>query len=113
MVKVKILIIDDEEDFCLLLKEYFLRRNYEVHLAYNLTDGIYLLKEVSPAILFLDNNLPDGEGWKMAEELNEKYPKMNINLMSSYKQNNTFDIIDKIRIWEKPITAEELEKIFI
>ena len=35
-VSKKVLIIDDEMDLCHLLKEYFLRKNYEVNVAHTL-----------------------------------------------------------------------------
>ena len=62
----KILIIDDETDLCLLLKEYFVRKNYEVIVSHTLQEGKVLLTENKPDILFLDNNLPDGIGWTEA-----------------------------------------------
>jgi two-component system, OmpR family, response regulator len=60
MRRKRIVIIDDEEDLCLLMKSYFHALGYDVFLANTLDSGMHLLKEVSPDILFLDNNLPDG-----------------------------------------------------
>jgi DNA-binding response OmpR family regulator len=63
-MKKKILIIDDEVDFCLIMKGYFNRKNYEVFVAYNLQSGLFLIDENKPDILFLDNNLA---GWARLE----------------------------------------------
>jgi DNA-binding response OmpR family regulator len=62
MTKLKVLMIDDEVDYCQIMKNFFTKRNYEVYLAYTLNDGLNLLNSVRPDILFLDNNLPDGQG---------------------------------------------------
>ena len=72
MITRKILIIDDETDFCLLLKAYFVRKKYDVYLSYSLNQGMKLLEEVKPDIIFLDNNLPDGFGWEKLKTL-KKY----------------------------------------
>jgi len=58
----KILIIDDEKDFGLLLKD-FLTKKYEVYLSHTIEDGMKTLEEIKPDYIFLDNNLPDGLGW--------------------------------------------------
>ena len=60
MKKKKVLIIDDEEDFGMLMKRFFSQKNYDVYVAYTISDGMKLLNEVLPDIIFLDNNLPDG-----------------------------------------------------
>ena len=113
-IKVKILIIDDEQDYCLLMKSYFEEKNYEVFLAFNLKEGLILLKEKSPDILFLDNNLPDGEGWYHADEISTTNPSLRINLITAYKHSNyNFNSYPNVKIWEKPISIGELDEQFI
>jgi len=60
----RVLIIDDETDFCLLMKNYFIRKNYEVHIFHTLEEGMKNMEKIKPDIIFLDNNLPDGLGWE-------------------------------------------------
>lgn len=58
----RILIVDDEEDVCLLLKRS-LRRDFKtVEAAYLLQEGLDIAERLQPDILLLDNNLPDGLG---------------------------------------------------
>lgn len=56
------LIIDDESELCLLLKTYLSRRFKKVEIATSLREGISMAKQLSPDVVFLDNNLPDGHG---------------------------------------------------
>ena len=56
------LIIDDESELCLLLKTYLSRRFKKVEIATSLREGISMVKQLSPDVVFLDNNLPDGHG---------------------------------------------------
>jgi len=107
----RVLIIDDETDFCILLKNYFVRQNYEVHIFHTLTEGMMNLSKINPDIIFLDNNLPDGLGWEKTEYISQHFPKTRINLISAYQydQNTAYDS-SSVRIWEKPISLTELNK---
>lgn len=105
----KVLIIDDETDFCLLLKNYFARRNYEVHISHTLKEGLRTLESIQPDIIFLDNNLPDGLGWEKTEYILQKYENSQLNLISAYQYSSS--ILTKfpaVKIWEKPISLNEL-----
>jgi DNA-binding response OmpR family regulator len=60
-MKKKILVIDDERDFCELIKSILLRENFLVDCAFTLKDAEGKLRE-NPEIILLDINLPDGSG---------------------------------------------------
>jgi len=105
----KVLIIDDEVDLCLLLKTYLNRRNYEVYYSHTLSEGMSRFKELVPDILFLDNNLPDGIGWEKAAGLLEKYPALQVHLISAYQPNAPDHISEAFKVWEKPLTLKDLD----
>lgn len=111
MSRKKVLIIDDEADFCMLLKTYFLRKEYEVYLSYSLSKGMQLLEQVKPDVLLLDNNLPDGLGWNKIEFILEHFPELDLHLMSAYYYSPP-KIKDSVHIWEKPLRLQELSKHF-
>jgi two-component system OmpR family response regulator len=112
MSRKKIVIIDDEEDLCHLMKTYFLELNHDVFLANTLSSGLLLIEKVSPDVVFIDNNLPDGLGWEKMNYLMEQYPDCKINLISAYdylppdlknRKNNT------VKILEKPLRLNTLK----
>ena len=110
-MRKKILIIDDEVDFCTSMKGYFKKRNYDVLVAYNIQTGIALLDEINPDILFLDNNLPDGEGWKFVPRIVEKSPRLRIILISAHLHKSDFvSTNENIIVLEKPISMQVLEE---
>ena len=112
MPKLKILIIDDEEDYCMILEDYFLQKKYEVYLAYTLREGVQLLQHNKIDFLFLDNNLPDGNGWQIVDKLITEMPDLKIYLISAYKQKNDFvGTSPRVTVWEKPISFDLLESI--
>lgn len=113
MIKVKILIVDDELDFCMLMENYFTEKGYDAFIASTLLDGMRLLEKIKPAIVFLDNNLPDGEGWTKVKEIITAYPELNVNLISAYGVKPELGMDSgNIRFWEKPISADQLDAIF-
>lgn len=112
-MKKKVLIIDDETDFCIIMKGYFEKKDYEVHLAYNLQKGLFLVDETKPDILFLDNNLPDGQGWQYVEQIVEKNPQLEVYLISAHQSKSSFTSPNKnIVVWEKPISLQLLNNVF-
>jgi DNA-binding response OmpR family regulator len=106
---MKILILDDDMDTCTLLKLFFEKRGYKTLTANSLIQGLNIIDDQMPSILFIDNFLPDGEGWKAAKTIRAKYPDVNINLMSAKdKSFNNLDDPNEV-IWEKPISVNQLE----
>jgi len=63
MGKKKILIIDDEKNFCNLVKKNLEKANeFEVYTATNGDDGIRLIKVVKPDLILLDIIMPGLDG---------------------------------------------------
>ena len=109
----KVLIIDDETDLCLLLKDYFTRKHYNDFVYHTLNEGKVALKDIHPDILFLDNNLPDGVGWSTAPEIARAYPQTYIIMFSAFHpETPEMPANAKYKILEKPISLLELDKQF-
>lgn len=112
MWRKKIIIIDDEVDLCHLMKTYLEELNHDVFLAYTLSDGLQLMEEVFPDVVFIDNNLPDGLGWEKMDYLRSRFPNCRINLVSAY-QYITPEMKDNtsgISILEKPLRLNAIKE---
>jgi two-component system, OmpR family, response regulator len=109
MRRKRIVIIDDEEDLCLLMKAYFADIGYDVFLANTLNSGMDLVKQVSPDVLFLDNNLPDGLGWERTGYLADTYPNCKINLISAFKNAPPQVSKSSVQVIEKPLSLSLLK----
>lgn len=108
-VDKKVLIIDDEVDFCLLLKGYLSRKHFDVAIAHNLKEGLSFLASVKPDILFLDNNLPDGQGWQKAIDIVTQYPDTYLVMLSAFHPDAPqLPINSKYLVLEKPVNITEL-----
>lgn len=108
--RAKVLIIDDEVDLCLLMKAFFSKKEYDVFIEHTLSDGLNALEKIKPDIVFLDNNLPDGLGWEKAPGIMERYPQMQLHLISAYHPNlPNIRITPNVKIWEKPLSLKAIE----
>ena len=108
----KILIIDDEEDLCFLLKTYLKLKHNDVIIANTLTDGLNKIQSFHPDVLFLDNNLPDGLGWDKACEISEDNPHMKINLMTG-QPAFTLEAGEQFTIIENPLSYVKVDMSII
>ena len=112
MIKLKLLIVDDEMDYCQILKTYFQKKGCEVYLSHTLKEALEMLEQLHPDILFLDNNLPDGNGWQSVDIINANWPHLKIYLISAYKQKSDFKSTStSITVWEKPISLNLLDHV--
>jgi len=113
MVKSKVLVVDDEVDYCMIMKEYFQSRNYDISLSYTLNEGLKSLEGFKPDILLLDNNLPDGKGWQQIDNILKKFPRIKIFLISAYSQRSDISINSpNVVVWEKPVSLSQLDATF-
>jgi DNA-binding response OmpR family regulator len=107
----KVLIIDDEVDLCILLKNFFIKQHFEVVVSHKLSDGLKEALNFSPDIIFLDNNLPDSQGWTKAEWLLNELPATDLFLISAYKSVPSLPKNPRLTVIEKPLSLKTLEKL--
>lgn len=79
----KALIIDDDSDLCLMLKTLIKKAIPEVQYAHTLADGKELLNQLKPEVIFLDNNLPDGQGLHILKEIKTSLPGVFVIFISA------------------------------
>ena len=68
---MKILVVDDEQALCDLIKVYFEKEGYEVKSASDGVEGITYFKVYEPDIVLLDIMLPRKDGWQVCREIRE------------------------------------------
>jgi two-component system OmpR family response regulator len=80
----KVLIVEDEGEMCLLLNILLDDENMELDHVKNLLDASEYLKQNQPALILLDNKLPDGFGVDFISYVKENYPAIKIIMISGY-----------------------------
>lgn len=74
---MKAIIVEDDFNNCLVLREMVSRHIDHVEIigeAYSVTEGIELIKRLSPNFLFLDVEFPDGSGFDLLRSLDLPIP---------------------------------------
>lgn len=80
----KLLIIEDEGDMCLLLNIMLNDKDMELDHVKNLSAAEEYLQKEQPAVLILDNKLPDGFGIDFIPFIKSNYPSIKIIMISGY-----------------------------
>lgn len=81
--KQKILIIEDEADFVLGLKDAFFFEGYEVLSAEDGEQGITLAAEMHPNLIILDLMLPGINGYQVCEQIRRRDKSVPILILSA------------------------------
>ena len=79
--------------------------------SHQLAEGLEEAIRFHPDIIFLDNNLPDSQGWTKAEWLLNSLPEAEIYLISAYRATPALPKNPRLKIIEKPLSLKVIEKL--
>jgi DNA-binding NtrC family response regulator len=120
----KVLIIDDEERLRTLLSRIIGLEGYEVSHAADLKTGLRKLGAEDIDVVVCDVKLPDGNGVDFIKVVKDKYPVIEIILLTAYGniedgvqaiKNGAFDYITKGNDNNKiiPLLSKAIEKVIL
>ncbi len=110
MAKDRILVVDDDNNICELLRLYLEKEGYDVTIANNGGDAVKLFQELSPSLMLLDIMLPVLDGWQVCREVRKFSDKPIIMLTA---KGETFDKVLGFELGAddyvvKPFDAKEI-----
>jgi two-component system OmpR family response regulator len=79
-----VLIIEDEGDMCLLLNIILAGKEFECDHVKSLAAAQEYLSQEQPAVVLLDNKLPDGFGVDFIAYIKTNYPDVKIVMISGF-----------------------------
>ncbi|RYY39270.1 MAG: response regulator [Chitinophagaceae bacterium] len=80
----KVLIVEDEGDMCLLLNIMLAGKDMELEHVKGLVAAEQFLENETPALILLDNKLPDGYGLDFIPFLKKNHPSVKIIMISGF-----------------------------
>ena len=79
----KILVVDDDQNICELLRLYIEKEGFEVRIANDGRKALEIFEEQNPDLIMLDIMLPDGSGLDLLEKLKEMHKRENVIILSA------------------------------
>lgn len=110
-MSVKILVIDDDTAFCVMLKTFLQKKGYDVVNAFNANDALQELNKTKFDVVLTDIRLPDSDGLKILKSVKEISLKTQVILMTGYTDIKTAVNAMKSGAFDyvgKPINPDEI-----
>ena len=116
--KKRILVVDDEPDFALLVQGNLQKEGFDVDVAYNGVEGLEKIKQNPPDAIVLDVMMPEKDGYEVCAELKKdsRYADIAILMLTAVADHVTstryshFDgmSMEADDYLPKPASAEEI-----
>lgn len=89
--KKRILLVDDEPDFCSIVQGQLEKEGFDVELAYNGVEGLEKTYANPPDAIVLDVMMPEKDGYEVCKELkqDEKYCDIPVILLTAVASHVT------------------------
>jgi two-component system, OmpR family, response regulator len=111
---ISALIIDDDIDTCILLSRILVENKIKSLSVNTLHDAENLFETVNPALIFLDNNLPDGYGLNFLSFIKEKFPNALIVMITAHSSDfskRTALLNGAEYFLEKPFSSNDINNV--
>ncbi len=79
-----LLLVDDDEVFCLVLAKALTRRGYEVSVAHDVAAAVLICEEEFPEYAVVDLNMPGDSGLTLVQYLHEHNPVTRTVVLTGY-----------------------------
>jgi len=106
--RIKIVIIDDEEDLCFLLGNMLAAQGYDVNSYYTLQSGIDGIRSEQPDWVIIDNDLPDGRGWDETNSILKSSPGVQLIKISANPDSQRTHDQEGVHYLIKPIHVNSI-----
>ncbi len=107
----KILVIDDDTSFCIMLKTFLHKKGFDVTNAFNAEEARELIQKQTFDIVLTDIRLPDSDGLEILKAAKEISRSTQVILMTGYTDIKTAVRAMKIGAYDyvgKPINPDEI-----
>ncbi|WKW47659.1 sigma-54 dependent transcriptional regulator [Myroides sp. JBRI-B21084] len=107
----KILIIEDDVSFCLMMKTFLSKKGFQVFNAFSFKEAAVLLNTETVDLVLTDVRLPDSDGIEILKFIKNINPAIQVILMTGYTDIKTAVNVMKMGAYDyvsKPINSEEM-----
>jgi two-component system, NtrC family, response regulator HydG len=107
----RVLIVDDDPTFCMMLKAFLENNDFYVKEVFSAGSGIKALGQDTFDLVLSDFRLPDKDGIELLSEIRKQWPGLPVILMTRYAEIRTAVNAIKLGAFEyvpKPVNPDEL-----
>jgi len=107
----KVLIVDDDVTFCLMLDTFLQKNGFEVQQSFSFAEAIKRIKSFNPDIILTDLRLPDRDGLDILHHSLREAPGVPVILMTGYADIRTAVQAMKVGAFDyvaKPVNPDEI-----
>lgn len=107
----KILVVDDDSTFCIMLKTFLTRKGHEVAEAFSFEEALRQLKISDFDVVLSDYRLPDSSGLELLKEVKTSRPDTGVIIMTGYADIRMAVKLVKMGAFDyvaKPINPDEI-----
>ena len=84
MEEIKVLLVDDEEDFVQALSERMEMRDLESDVALNGEQAMKIVEDDMPDVMVLDLKMPGIDGMEVLRRVRKAYPKVQVIMLTGH-----------------------------
>ena len=116
--KKRILVVDDEPDFCAIVQGNLEKEGFEVEVAYDGNEGLAKVKANPPDAIVLDVMMPEKDGYAVCKEIKEDekladIPIVMLTAVASHVTSTRYSHYDGMSMeaddyLPKPASAEDI-----
>ena len=115
-MEAKILVIDDEQVVCNVLKKFLTKREYKASTALNGEEGIKKIKKEKPHIVLLDIRMPGMDGIETLKKIREIDKTIGIVMITALKEEEVGKKCIELGAYDyiiKPFSIDYLETVLL
>ncbi len=108
----KLLIVEDEEEVCESMSNFFKRRDYDVTVANGGAEAIELLNKNDYPVVILDLKMPLVDGWDVLKETKPNHPDTKFLVISGFDEEGVEERCKEAGGYDFIIKPIRLKKIY-
>lgn len=112
MGKIKVLLVDDEEEFVKALAERLEIRGVDVKVGFNGEEGLYLAKEWKPDVMVLDLKMPGVDGLEVLRRTKMEHPTIQVIILTGHGSERDYEMARRLGAYDQLQKPAEIGTLF-
>jgi DNA-binding response OmpR family regulator len=111
MKKMKVLLVDDEQEFVETLADRLQMRDLEPTIAYDGEQALSAMKDEEPDVIVLDLKMPGIDGIEVLRRVKKAYPKVEVIILTGHGSQKDEEAARSLGAFDyvnKPVDLENL-----